>query len=282
MNPRDIELEILLKNHTPQDDFCGLTPSEMDHLLYRTFSFDSPLQFQSNIDNSVLDRIPFFQIAEAFMKIIERENFIKLTALGNLPRKFVIELYEYKYFLDRDIEAGFIKINKEDDCRVVSTARLTTIVAKLVKKSKGKLSLTKDGVEFLKKEDRVEFFKTIFRAYTVAFNWNYNDYYPESPAGQLGFAFSMYLLHIHGQNFLTSDFYAEKYLKALPKLLLYFPEEGLISIEDSFKNCYCLRVIDYFFDWFGIADVAHPDSILSGKPTSLRKNEVFNLLFKFE
>lgn len=282
MNPRDIELEILLKNHTPQDDFCGLTPSEIDHLLYRTFSFDSPLQFQSNIDNSILDRIPFFRIAEAFLKIIEREKSIKLTALGNLPRKVVIELYENKYFLDRDIESGFIKITKEDDCRVVSTARLTTLVAKLVKKSKGKLSLTKEGANFLKKENRVDFFKTIFRAYTVAFNWNYNDYYPESPTGQLGFAFSMYLLHLHGQNFETSDFYAEKYIKALPKLLLYFPEEGLLSIEESFKHCYGLRVIDYFFDWFGLADVVYPDTIFPEEPTKLRKNEVFNLLFKFE
>jgi hypothetical protein len=282
MKPNEIDSTIILKNNTPQDDFSGLTPNEFHQLLYFTFSFDSPLQFQTTIDNSVLDRIPFFRIAEAFLKIVEREKSIKLTALGNLPRKVVLELYENKFFLDRDIESGLMRINKEEDCTIVATARLTTHVAKLVRTSKGKLLLTKNGADFLKTENRLELFKFIFRAYTVGFNWNYNDLYPESPTGQLGFAYSMYLLHIHGDKSETVDFYAEKYLKALPKLLLHFPDEGYSSIEDTFKHCYSLRVIDHFFDWFGLADVTRPDSIFSDESTKIRKTEVFNLLFRFE
>jgi hypothetical protein len=77
--PDDIETNILLRNNTPLDDFLGLSPTEIHHLLYDTFSDKSPIQFRDDIDDKTLDQIPLFRIAEEFLKIIQRDKQIKLT-----------------------------------------------------------------------------------------------------------------------------------------------------------------------------------------------------------
>jgi hypothetical protein len=97
--PDDIETNILLRNNTPLDDFLGLSPTEIHHLLYDTFGDKSPVQFRDNIDDETLDQIPLFRIAEEFLKIIYRDNQIKLTPLGALPKKVMVELYDKRFLL---------------------------------------------------------------------------------------------------------------------------------------------------------------------------------------
>jgi hypothetical protein len=41
-----------------------------------------------------------------YLKIIERDKQIKLTPLGALPRKVLVEFYEKKFLLDMAIESG--------------------------------------------------------------------------------------------------------------------------------------------------------------------------------
>ena len=76
-----IETTILLQNNIPIDDFLGLTANEMHHLLYEPFGEKSPVQFQKDIDDKTLYKIPLFRIAEAYLKIIEWDKQIKLTPL---------------------------------------------------------------------------------------------------------------------------------------------------------------------------------------------------------
>lgn len=85
--PDDIEANFILRNNTPLDDFLGLSPTEIHHLLYDTFGDKSPIQLRDNIDDKTLDQIPLFRIAEEFLKIIHRDKQIKLTPLGALPKK---------------------------------------------------------------------------------------------------------------------------------------------------------------------------------------------------
>jgi hypothetical protein len=77
----------MLQNNSPVDDFLGLSPEEMHHLLYGTYGDKSPVQFQNDIDERTLDQIPIFRIAEHFLKIIQRDRQIKLTPLGAFAQK---------------------------------------------------------------------------------------------------------------------------------------------------------------------------------------------------
>lgn len=83
----DIKSNILHWNNTPVDDFLGLTPTEVHHLLYEAFGDKSPIQFRDDIDDETLDQIPLFRIVEEYLKIIQREKQIKLTPLGALQKK---------------------------------------------------------------------------------------------------------------------------------------------------------------------------------------------------
>ena len=105
----DFEPLRLLKNNTPLDDFYGLSPAEMHHLLYSACSDKSPLRFRNGIDDSTLDNVPFFRLTEEFLKISQLEKSLKLTPLGALPKKVLHELYSHKLITEEIIEAGVSK-----------------------------------------------------------------------------------------------------------------------------------------------------------------------------
>ncbi|KFD40303.1 hypothetical protein AT05_01465 [Schleiferia thermophila str. Yellowstone] len=252
--PDDIETNILLRNNTPMDDFLGISPTEIHHLLYDTFSDKSPIQFRDDIDDKTLDQIPLFRIAEEFLKIIQRDKQIKLTPLGALPKKAMVELYDKRFLLDEHIESGLIKLWKEDDCISIKSARLTTELAGLVRKANGKLTLTKTGTKLLETNNRLQIFKQFFQAFTDKFLWSFNDGYPEQPIGQLAWAFSVIMLDKFGDQPQTVDFYADKYLKAFPKFITFFRHE-YSTPEQQFFRCYGIRTFDRFFLWFGFVTV---------------------------
>jgi hypothetical protein len=282
MSPSDIETTILLWNNKPLDEFYGLTPNEMNHLLHNTFGDKSPIQFCNNIDNAILDRVPFFRVAEEFLKLVQRDKQIKLTPLGALPRKVLVELYAHNFLPEYFIERGVTKVWREKDCIAISSARLTTGLAGLVKKSVGKLSLTKKGTTLLQPENRLQLFKTIFTAFTNDFSWSYNDGYPEYPIGQLGFGFSLYLLNQFGEQEQTANFYADKYVQVFPKFLTLFPDNQYLKGIDNFRHCYELRTINNFFEWFGLATVERSNNYFERDKTKLKRTELFNQLFIFE
>ncbi len=281
MNPSEIESIILLKNNSPREEFCGLTPNEMNRLLYDSFGEKSPLSFCSAIDNSLLDQIPFFRLSEEFAKLIQREKQIKLTPLGALTKKVMVELYDFKFIGEYLIERGISKLWKEEDSLSIMTVRYNIQMAGIVKKSSGKLSLTKLGERLLKPENRFDFFKTIFITYSNEFNWSVSDGYPEAPIGQLGFGYTLYLLEKFGHNQKPANFYAEKYLAAFPKFLSYFSDRELATKQKSFQNCYIVRTFDRFLEWFGLVTI-EKDNYSFTNNENVMPTQLFRQIFKFE
>lgn len=252
--PHDLEATILLQNNSPIDDFLGLSPNQMHHLIYDAFSDNSPVQFRNDIDDTTLDRIPLFRIVEEYLKIIQRDKQIKLTPLGALPRKVLVELYDKQLLPDRFIESGITKLMREENCISIWSARLAAELAGFVRKTSGKLTLTKTATKLLDTNNRLQMFKLFFRAYTGKFNWGYHDNYPEVNHLQFAWAFSVILLNKYGDKPETVDFYATKFLKAFPHILPQF-ESDYASPEQQFSDCYCFRTFEKFFLWFGFMTV---------------------------
>jgi len=279
--PDDIETNILLRNNTPLDDFLGLSPTEIHHLLYDTFGDKSPVQFRDNIDDETLDQIPLFRIAEEFLKIIYRDNQIKLTPLGALPKKAMVELYDKRFLLDEHIESGLTKLWKEDDCISIKSARLTAELAGLVRKTNGKLTLTKTGTKLLETNNRLQIFKQFFQAFTDKFLWSFNDGYPEQPIGQLAWAFSVIMLDKFGDQPQTVDFYADKYLRAFPNFITFFRHD-YSTPERQFYRCYGVRTFDRFFLWFGFVTVDKQKKYLDLDTDKFKQTVLVKRIFKID
>jgi len=277
----DIETTILLQNNSPADNFLGLTPKEIHSLLYETFSDNSPIQFRNDIDNATLDRIPLFRVAEEYLKIIERDKQIKLTPLGALPKKVMVELYNKNILLDEHIENGLVKLWKEQDCISIMSARLTAELAGFVKKANGRLSLSKNGAKLIQTDNRIQLFKAFFHAFTDKFLWSYNDGYSAQPIGQLGWAFSVYMLDKFGDHSKTVDFYAGKYLKAFPKFISFFSYD-FSTPKRQFTDCYGIRTFNRFFLWFGFVTVSKQKTYLDLDSDKFLRTELIKSVFTFD
>lgn len=278
--PDDIETNILLLNNLP-DDFLGLSPTEIHNLLYDTFGDKSPVQFRDDIDDKTLDQIPLFKIVEDYLKIIQRDKHIKLTPLGALPKKVMVELYDKRFLLDEHIESGITKLWKEDDCIAIRSARLTAEIAGLVKKVSGKLTLTRTVTKLLETNNRLQIFRQFFQAFTNKFLWSFNDGYPEQPIGQLGWAFSLILLDRFGDQPQTVEYYADKYLRAFPKFITFF-QPDYSTPERQFFRCYGVRTFDRFFLWFGFVTVDKQKIFIDLDTDKFKRTDLVKRIFTID
>ncbi len=256
-----LEASILLQNNAPLDDFLGLSPGNMHDLIYYPYNNKSVVKVRSDVDNETLDRISFFRIIETLLKIVQRDSFIKLTPLGALPKKVMVELYSYKFIPEYFIENGTTKLTREQDSISIENARLVAEVAGIVKKIKGKFSLTKKGTLLLKPENRVTLFHIVLEAFTERFRWSYNDGYTEEPIGQKGWAFSVFMLARFGNEFRQGEFYGAKYVTAFPHFINFFNDVTFETPEENCIRCYKTRTFHRFFEWFGFVTVEKEETI---------------------
>lgn len=253
----------------------------MRHLLYDTFGDKSPVQLRGEIDDQTLDEIPLFRTVEEYLKIIQRDKQIKLTPLGALPKKVLVELYDKRFLLEEFIENGISELWREQDCLSISSARLAAELGGLVRKANGKLTLTKKATELLKTNKRNQLFRQFFQAFTDKFLWNYNDNYPEQPIGQLGWAFSAMMLDKYGDQQRTVEFYAAKYLRAFPSFITFF-RTGYATPEQQFSGCYGVRTFDRFFLWFGFVTDDERRSITDLEKSKFKRTDLAQRLFKID
>lgn len=284
MSAKDINKELesirLLLNNQPAEDFEGLSPSEMHILLRETFTANSILKFKHPISHEVLTKIPFFRICEDFLQLLIVETKpLKLTLKGNLPRKFCKELYSKGHFYDEGIEQGIYKTYDEERLIEINSANhiLQLIRATRHNKNDNKLYLTTEGKELM--NNREKFFKKVFIDFSIQYNWAYHDLYDEFPIGQLGFCYSIFLLKKFGNEKRTKEFYAEKYLRAFPKVLTEISERPYSTIKESAINCYTLRSFDRFLEWFGLVSVEKGKKFFSRTDT-VWKSEIFDKVFE--
>lgn len=268
-------------NDTPLDDFCGLTPSQMHHLIHEPFGTVSPLKFHSDLMAEIVDRIPFFCFTDEFLKIIKRDGGIKLTPKGALPQKVIRELYGHKYILEFGIEQEISKLTREEDSVSITSLHQTTLLMGAIRKIKGELFLTKKGEELIKPEQRSNLFSETVTTFIEKFNWGYNDRYPDFPVGQFGWGYTIYLLQKFGDMERPLQFYADKYLKAFPKMLDHFTHEIYNPKERFFASCYRARVFERFLNWFGLVSMPFERDLFGGSDP-VKRNDLLNEIFPWK
>lgn len=276
----EAERFMLERNAMPVDDFHGLTPEQMQQMLYAPFDSPALVHFSEMVPDAV--ETPF---ARLFLLLAEAigEKGVKPTAKGNLPRVLTREVAMQFLGDEGYAEATrFGGINKEEDFNDLHVLRLVAELAGLLRKHKGRFILSRDCRSMLSAPGVQAVYPRLFRTYVGRFNWAYDDGYEELPFIQHSFLFSLYLLWRYGDEPRQIRFYEEAYLRAFPVLLEEVEDRPYASAEETLARCYSLRTFERFAQRFGLAQVERRDKadILS-RDITVRNSGLLGQLVSF-
>lgn len=228
------------QNNKAIDDFDGLSPIQMNDLLYHPLSEKSILQLRE-ADENVLKQVPLFQLAESLLRLINAADRLKLTAKGNLTIDACAFLTKQNLIRWRYQE--YTKRISEDAVPFIGILKFYLLQDGLVKKQHNHLLLTKKGIIHLNKPILFRF-KELLSFYTSSLSWS-SLYAPGSNerCGQFGWAFSMVLLAKYGHVARNADFYSEYVYRAFG---------SNYASKGEHNALYSVRFFEYFLDWFGL------------------------------
>lgn len=235
------------RNERPLDDFLGLSPNQMQAMLYSPLDAPQLVAFDNSWHPKQSVALDLFRT----LVMGVGDGGIKATAQGNLPIKLCREILG-------EGEHGELsrlrRIRSEVEFEKLHTVRLVSDLAGLVKRRKNRFYITKRGRLLSLTENQGDLFQTLIRTYVSKFNWGYRDRYPDATFIQTAWLFSLYCLSIFGKKWRISGFYAEQFVQAFPAVIHEMGEGGYFSPEQEFRACYELRTLERFVLFWGMAE----------------------------
>jgi len=273
-NPESRRDRSMLKSSDELEDTFGLSREHLYALLYEPFS--SPDLITFNLDLKKFPEAPFFRLFTDLLQGVAAGD-LKPTSQGNLPVKFVNDaarrFYGEKEYLERKQIFSF---RTELDFPVLHTVRLLAHMSGFMRKYRGRLHLTTSGREVLETGMNGRAFYKIFEAYTMRFNWGYNDGCPDFPIVQLNFLFTLYLLMRYGGRLRPASFYEDLFAAAFPvetpKAAAVFSGSG----EEDLKKCYSLRSLSRFAHFFGFIELENAGSTGRVRTPNVKRTAFLN------
>jgi len=253
------EVQAFVEQHTQQqnrralDDFHGLSPQRMHHVLHFPFTSPQLVRFPEVLDSA--PTAPLLTLFELLTGAMGTQG-LKPTAKGNLPQKFVREA-AVSYWGEQKYRENtrFGGINREDEFLDLHVTRLVAELAGMIRKYKGRFILSRDCRALLAQEGLAGVYPRLFRTYVERFNWGYWDRYPAIRFIQQAFLFTLYLLTRHGDARLPHEFYEDSFLRAFPMVLNEVVPEPYSEPEKTFRSCYTWRTLVHFAGFLGLAEV---------------------------
>lgn len=184
-------------NHTPQADRCGLTPYHMVKLMYTEWDDpENPIRFNTDLSPLELESIPWVHAAITLLTMAEAANGLKLTPNGWLNRATVRALIEAGLTPNFDLEGWQRHSKNIDEFNVRDIWMLRAILQNggLLRKLKGKLTVSRAGKEVLKKGGCGELLRWMFVQLFRNTDLAAFDAMPEVPALQDMIAYSCYAI----------------------------------------------------------------------------------------
>lgn len=262
-----LQLQMRRHNSTPRDEFNGLSPEEMHNIIYYPFTYQCVVEL-NKLDKEQYEEIPLVRQSLFLLKTLNEKD-LKLTKLGWLPLKIVAETYHLgqpEWIIE---ELGQKRIN-EYDAKSVWMARTIIDLLGWVKTRKGILSLTVKGRKALSNIDAAA--NEILRFSFVGVGLQTFDAVEDDSIGNIGMAYSVWLLHKYGSKWHFGTFYQEHYQN-----VFNFPNINNYHI-------YKTRVFERLFYWLGIVElrllnkpVNHPF-----KEWEFKKTDLFPMIFTFK
>lgn len=270
-----IERLIFERNNTPIPDFEYYSHSEMYEIIDKSFGEQNPIELL-NPDIEIYNQIPILNAIIHIAKIIGEKGEIKLTQKGNLPLAIAREVHNKNYFNYKIDNPYLFKINSETDSVIVHLSRILLQFSGITRKKYNKISLTKAGEKSI--TNIHDLFRKIITAYCYKLNWGYLNFFPEDSIGNIGFGYSIILLHNYGDAPHPISFYAEKYFKAFPFLRDEYPINpkfpNLFTPEKSYES----KTFHKFLNYFGLILMDIDEE--SYKVRNIKKSLIFDKLIR--
>ena len=250
-------------NSTPHSEFNGLSPEEMHIIMYHPFTEQCVVSL-NRLHKEQYDKIPLVRQALFLMKTLSEKE-LKLTKLGWLPLKIVAEAYalgQPEWIIE---ELNQKRIN-EYDANSVWMARIILELLGWIKYRKGMLSLTIKGKKALSDIDSAANEILHFSLNGVGlhtFDGNEDD-----RIGNLGMAYSVWLLNEFGSTWHSGDFYQEHYQK-----VFNFPD---------IYNIYATRVFARLFYWLGVVETRLNKQTNPPYQWEYLKTDLLQMVFTFK
>lgn len=247
------------RNSRPLKEFQGLSPDQMQSLLY--LPYESPKLLEFSEPTSDVSTVPIMKLALLLLNGVGEKG-VKATAKGNLPRKLCREI-AVNYYTKEEYQrrTKYSNINTEMDFFDLHVVRIIVRQAGLIKKYHGKYLLTKKGINLLAEDKHPALYLLLFQTYTSKFNWAYLDRFPELSVIHMSFAFTLYLLSRYGAKWQPHSVYCDYVLEAFPMVLHEIEEKPWSTPEKDFKNCYTHRALNNFAVYFGLAETKAEDKL---------------------
>jgi len=240
-------------NQRPLDEFHGVSPDQMHHLLHFPLASPELIHLPEKLVN-----VPKAPVLTLFGLLAEAigEQGLKPTAKGNLPQKFCrAAAATFRKEEARKDNIRCRSVNREEDFFELHVTRLLAELAGLIRKYKGRFILSRQCRSQLKNEGMYAIYPQLFKTYIEQFNWAYWDGYPELRFMQSAAFFTLYLLSLYGDTERPHTFYEDQFLRAFPMVLQEIPPDDLWEPDAQIRTCYTWRTLVHFVNFFGLATV---------------------------
>lgn len=214
-----------------------------------------------------------------FLKRLSESSGVKLTTTGNLNRKFVTEMVDelnWEGYTSEEVYR-FSKVINEPDFPPLHYIHILTKESRLVRKYKGNLIATPEGISLSRPDQAGALFSKLFSATFEILNASYFDRLPNDgwPEGYI--AIILCCLNMIDHEWQTADILVRK--TALSD------EEFINSTWDCTDSAYNARVLR-FLEWFGFIEqrkVSKPEDKFEEKEFRIKQSlkEVFSFDIKF-
>lgn len=250
-------------NSTPRSEFNGLSPEDMHNIMYFPFS-DKCVVSLNHLEKEQYEKIPLVRQTLFLLNTLSTTE-LKLTKLGWLPLKIVAETYRLgqpEWIIE---ELNQKRIN-EYDANSAWMARIILDLLGWVKTRKGMLSLTIKGKKVLSDIDSTA--NEILRFSLIGVGLHTFDGNEDGRIGNLGMAYSVWLLNKFGSTWHSGEFYQEHYQK-----VFNFPDK---------YNAYATRVFARLFYWLGLVETRLNKQTEPPYRWEYRKTDLLQMIFSFQ
>ncbi|MEO5337224.1 MAG: hypothetical protein H7841_10065 [Magnetospirillum sp. WYHS-4] len=206
-----------------------------------------PIRLNSNLTLAELSDAPVLPNARLLLKCMDEDGGVKLTSTGNFGQKFVARMAEEFTWpgYDREMLWRVNKVLNQADFPPLDFLHAIFDLARLGRKSKGMLVLTKKGRSLLPEEAAGRLFVALFVATFKRYNLAYLDRRVVKDHFQAQIGLTLYLMSKVAEEPRTADELAGVIISPL--------ENGTSSIRPG--AVFQWRVLRYL-EWFGLMEKA--------------------------
>jgi hypothetical protein len=266
-------------NHRPQKEMGNLSPDQVRRLLADDWTGPGGvLRLNSTLTLADLEGSQMLHNARVFLAYLHEQGALRATATGNLPRAAVKTFIDSMRWRATYIEEllRYSKVINERDAYPLHVLRVVLDLAGLIKKQKGRFSLTRQGAAMMAEERAGALFVLLFRTHFRTLNLGYLDRLPALPDFQQTIAYPLFRLGIEAETWKLPEELADRVV--LPFLRAQLPED---DYGDRLAHIVETRVLSPLEGFGLIESREHPKKGRIYPDQAYRKTRLYDRFLRF-